>query len=428
MKTIVISLALVVSGLLVGTLVPAIPAGIRSVVGIVAAPPSTPAGKDAHGHGSGEKEGEEGKIKISAEQIRAAKITVAPVEPGVLGLHIVVPGVVQPDPDRLARIAGRVVGTVAELRKRLGDTVTKGEVVAILDSREVAEAKSEYFAAWTNLELQQTLFEREKSLWDKRISAENQFLRARNTFTEAQLRVELAIQKLQALGLTDEDIASLDRRAASARAAALAGRPTGTVTVSGLQRYSIRSPLSGQVVERLVNLGAPMGGEGENKEVYVVADLATVWIELAVPTGDLPSIRQGLDVSIASGDGPASQGRIVFVSPMLNPETRSARVIASIKNDNLTWRPGSYVTAKVTTAEERVDLRLPKTAIQTIEGEQVAFVRTEDGFEKRIVATGKSDDDFVEIVFGLDPGEQVAMTNSFVLKAELGKAEAEHSH
>ena len=423
MKKIAIGLALVV-GLLVGALFPGVSSGIRGLIGS-ASPPSASAGPS--GHGAGEKEGEEGQIKMTAEQIETSKIAVAPAEGGELGIHIVAPGVVQADPDRLARIAGRVVGTVAELRKRLGDMVEKDEVVAILDSREVAEAKSEYFAARTNLELQQTLFEREKSLWDKRISAENQFLRARNTFTEAQLRVELAVQKLQALGLNAEDIAGLERRTATLRAGA-PDRPAGTISVSGLQRYSIRSPIAGQVVERLVNLGAPMGGEGENKEVYVVADLSTVWIELAVSPGDLKSIRQGQDVNIASDDGPALQGRIVFVSPILNAETRSARVIASVRNDGMSWRPGSYVTAKVTTAEEKVDLRLPKAALQTVGGEQVVFVRTAEGFEKRVVATGKSDDDFVEVVFGLDPGEPVAVKNSFVLKAELGKAEAEHSH
>ena len=430
MKTIVLGLALLGVGLVAGSLAPD---GIRNLAsslgGAATAGPAAPA-KDAHGHahGPGEKEGEEGKIKLSAEQVAAAKVTVAPAGPGTLGLHVVVPGVVQPDPDRMARVAGRVVGTVAELRKRLGDKVEKGEVVAFLDSREVAEAKSEYFAARTNLELQETLYQREQSLWDKRISAEMQFLRARTTFTEGQLRVELAVQKLQALGLGEDEIAGLERRTEAVRTASASSAPVGRVAVGGLQRYAIRSPITGQVVERLVNLGAPMGGEGENKELYVVADLSTVWIELAVPTGDLAAIRQGLDVSIASGDGPASRGRIVFVSPILNPETRSARVIASVENADMAWRPGSYVTAKVTTAEEKVDLRLPKTALQTVAGEQVVFVRTPDGFEKREVALGKADDEFVEVVFGLDPGEEVAVENSFVLKAELGKAEAEHAH
>ena len=432
MKSIVIGSALLGLGLVAGALAPGLSDGIRRFTGLggsAATAGPAAAVRDAHGHGAGEKHSEEGKITLSAEQIAAARIVTAPAAAGTLSLHAVVPGVVQPDPDQLARIAGRVVGTVAELRKRLGEKVEKGEIVAILDSREVAEAKSEYFAARTNLELQETLYQREQSLWDKRISAEMQFLRARTTFTEGQLRVELAVQKLQALGLGEEEIAGLERRTEVVRTASAASvSPVGRIAVGDLQRYAIRSPIAGQIVERIVNLGAPMGGEGENKELYVVADLSTVWIELAVPTGDLPSIRQGLDVSIAPGDGPASRGRIVFVSPILNPETRSARVIASVENADMAWRPGSYVTAKVTTAEEKVDLRLPKAALQTVAGEQVAFVRTTDGFEKREVAVGKSDDGFVEIVFGLDPGEEVAVANSFVLKAELGKAEAEHAH
>ncbi len=365
---------------------------------------------------------------MSPEQIQQAKIELGQVEPGVLGLHIVVPGTVQTDPDRMARIAGRVVGTVAELRKRLGDEVKKGEIVAILDSREVAEAKSEYYAARTNLELQQTLFERDKSLWDKKISAENQYLRSRNTLIEAQLRVQLSIQKLQALGLTDDDIGTLEKRTASLRAGANEAQSAPGTEAPGLQRYSIRSPIAGQVVERLVNLGSPMGGEGESKEVYVVADLQTVWIELAVPTSELPMIKNGQAVQISSGASPASKGRIVFVSPMLNPETRSARVIASVENSDLAWRPGSFVTAQVTAAEERVDLRIARGAVQNIGGEQVVFVRTSEGFEKRVVVLGKSDDEHVEVKFGLDAGETIAITNSFVLKAEVGKAEAEHAH
>ena len=430
MKTFVFGLALLGLGLLAGAFVPGLSSGLRDLAGLgVSTSSARPAAaKDAHGHGAGEKEGEEGKVKLSAAQVEAAGIAVAPVGPGTLAMQVVVPGVVQPDPDRLARVAGRVVGTVAELKKRLGDKVEKGEIVAFLDSREVAEAKSEYFAARTNLELQQTLYEREQSLWDKRISAEMQFLRARTTFTEGQLRVELAVQKLQALGLGDDEVAGLERRTETVRTAAAGPAGAGRISVPGLQRYAIRSPISGQVVERLVNLGAPMGGEGENKELYVVADLSSVWIELAVPTGDLAAIRQGQAVAIASGDGPASQGRIVFVSPILNPETRSARVIASVENDGMVWRPGSYVTAKVTTAEEPADLRLPRVALQTVGGEQVVFVRNAEGFEKREVATGRSDGAFVEIVFGLDPGEEVAVANTFVLKAELGKAEAEHAH
>lgn len=225
------------------------------------------------------------------------------------------------------------------------------------------------------------------------------------------MRVDLARQKLSALGVPEKEIAGLSRQS------------------TALQRYELRSLIAGRIVERLVDLGAPVGGEGQAKELYVMADLSTVWIELAVSTEHLPQITEGQPVAIAAGtEGKGSAGKIVFISPILNPETRAARVIAAVDNKDLTWRPGSYVTAQVTIEEQPVRLRVPRTALQTIGGEQVVFVRTPEGFEKREVALGKSDDQFVELAFGVDPGEEVAVANTFVLKAELGKSEAEHAH
>ncbi len=431
MKKLLACLALVGLGLIAGTFVPGVSESVRHLAGL--AVPPAPAGSDGHGHAHGhghdshgEKEGPEGHVSMTAEQIEAARIGLAAAAAGTLARKLTVPGIVTTDADRVSRIAGKVVGTVAEMRKRLGEPVAKGEVVAVLDSREVAEARSEFFAATTNLELQQTLFEREQTLWEKRISAEQQYLRSRQTFTEAHLRVELASQKLQALGFSEADVADLARRFGPAQTAS-----AGSVrrTVSRLQKYEIRSPIAGRVIERLVDLGAPVGGESEAKELYVVADLSSVWIDLAVPSGDLATIREGLEVAISAGAGSEPhRGKIVFVSPVLNQETRSARVIASVENKDNTWRPGSYVTAQVTISEESVEVRVPRSALQAIGGEQVVFVRNEKGFEKREVVLGKGDDTSVEIVFGLDPGETIAATNSFVLKAELGKAEAEHVH
>ncbi|NNM72422.1 efflux RND transporter periplasmic adaptor subunit [Enterovirga aerilata] len=436
MKNVLLCFALVGLGLVVGTFVPSVSAPVRQLAGILLPPP--PASNHGHGHSHGHGDGHEddeapeGHVVLTAEQIESAKIAVEEVSAGTLTRKISVPGTVTTDADRVARIAGRVVGTVAEMRKRLGETVTRGEVVAVLDSREVAEARSEFFAARTNLELQQTLFEREQALWDKRISAEQQYLRARQTFTEAQLRIELASQKLQALGFSEADVAELARRFGPVQTVSAAPDAPLRRTVSrlsGLQKYEIRSPITGRVIERRVDLGAPIGGESEEKELYVVADLSSVWIDLSVPSGDLALIREGQEVAISAGNGSEpSHGKIVFVSPILNQETRSARVIAAVDNKDMAWRPGSYVTAQVLVSEEPVDMKVPRSALQAIGGEQVVFVRNEKGFEKREVVLGKGDDVSVEIVFGLDPGEKIAAANSFVLKAELGKAEAEHVH
>jgi cobalt-zinc-cadmium efflux system membrane fusion protein len=111
-------------------------------------------------------------IGLSAEQIEAAKIETRKVGPGVLKRQITVPAADTPDSDRIARVAAKDAGVVAELRKRLGDQVANNETIAIIDSREVADAKNEYLAAHANYEIQSQLFQRENGLFEKKITAE----------------------------------------------------------------------------------------------------------------------------------------------------------------------------------------------------------------------------------------------------------------
>jgi cobalt-zinc-cadmium efflux system membrane fusion protein len=368
-------------------------------------------GHSAHKHGSGEAH-REGEIKLSAEQIEKAKIELAPVDKGAVAHRISVTGTITPDYDRVARVAAKVVGTVAELRKRLGDRATKGEVLAILESREVADAKSDYLAALVKFDLQKILFERDQTLWDRRIISEQQYLRSQTTLTEAQIRLDVTRQKLAALDLSEAEVERLPKQ-----------------PISALRQKEIRAPLTGQIVERRVSVGAPVGGEGHEQELYVIADLSSVWVELAVPTSELPLIREGQPISIgtSANDSPID-GKVIFISPLVHHDTRTARVIATVANPQMAFRPGTFVTAQVTTEEHEVELRIPRSALQTIGGEQVVFVRTEEGFEKREVVLGRSDDKYAEVVFGLDAGENLAMTNTFILKAEHGKSEADHGH
>ena len=144
-------------------------------------PASKPGAEQTQGeHDHSEAEGEEGHVKMTAEQIENQDIKVAKAEGAMLSRHILVPGTITPDTDRIARVPARVVGTVAEMRKRLGDAVKKDEVVAVLDSREVADSKSEYLTASVKADLEKTNFERQQALWDKRISAESAFWPKKN--------------------------------------------------------------------------------------------------------------------------------------------------------------------------------------------------------------------------------------------------------
>ena len=424
-------------GIAIGSLVPGVSQTMRSLVGSIPLPifgqfrtqgdegairrdigtPRHSGRAQDQGETGGEQRASEGQVRLTPDQIKSQEIETASVGSGTLSRHVVVPGTVTPNADRIARVPARVVGTVAVMRKRLGDLVQKDEVVAVLDSREVADAKSEYLSALVNCYLLNTNFERAQRLWDQRISAELQYLQTKATFSEAQLRFDLARQKLSALGLDANEVAKAAREdnAGSGR--------------SSLRQYEIRSPIAGRVVERRVDVGTAVGKEGDPSDLYMIADLSTLWIDLTVTPGDLAKVKEGARVSVSSSgdEGRRAEATIMFVSPILSQETRSARVIASLDNKDMGWRPGSFVTAEIEVARDQVAVLVPRAAIQTVGDERVVFVRTPEGFQRRDVTLGRADDEAYEITSGLTVADEIAVKNTFLLKAELGRAEAAHN-
>ncbi|RTL90867.1 MAG: efflux RND transporter periplasmic adaptor subunit [Hyphomicrobiales bacterium] len=383
-----------------------------AVVASLAAGATLP-GLIARFHGSGAPAGtapaenaapaQEGVILLTPAQIEAAKIGVAKAGPGVIRRQIVAPAAVKPDPDHLARVAAKVAGVVAEMRKKLGDEAQKGETVAIIDSREVADAKSEYLAAMTNYELQSQLYQREKGLFEKKITAEQLFLKAKATYTEARLRLDLARGKLAALDLSESEIAALPSQ-----------------PVSRLREKEIRAPIKGRVIERLANIGLPVTAESQ---LYALADLSEVEVELAVPVANLAEVRVGQPVVVKGADGRAFEGAVRVINAMITPETRTGHVIAAFKNPDGALRPGVLLNAEIAIEQSPVKVLVPRAAVQLVHNEPTVFVRVKDGFEKRVVELGDGDERSVEIVKGLKAGETIAVANSFVLKAEAGKSE-----
>jgi cobalt-zinc-cadmium efflux system membrane fusion protein len=196
--------------------------------------------------------------------------------------------------------------------------------------------------------------------------------------------------------------------------------------VETLRRQELRAPISGRIAERRVELGSLVGREGLESELFVIVDLAEVWADLAVSPSDLANIREGQAIAISTGaGGETSPATIMFVSPLLDRDTRAARVVASVDNTSRKWRPGSFVTAEIPTDETRAEIVLPLMALQTIKGASTAFVRVAEGFEARKVTVGRQDGRVAEITSGLVAGERIATANTFVLKADLGKAEAD---
>lgn len=342
-------------------------------------------------------------IRLTDDQIEAARIGLAKVGPGVIRRQITVPAAVNPDPDRVAHVAAKVSGVVAQMRKRLGDEAAKNETVAIIDSREVADAKSEYLAALASHELQSQLFQREKGLFEKKITAEQLFLKAKASLTEARLRLDLARGKLAALDLSEAEIA------------ALASQP-----IDRLREKEIRAPIQGRVIERLANLGRPVTAESQ---LYLLSDLSVVQADLAVPVANLASVRVGQPVFLKGTADRVFEGKVSVVNAMITPETRTGHVIGSFKNPDFALRPGTLLNAEITLEQSPVKILAPRAAVQLVHNEPTVFVRVKNGFEKRVVELGDGDENSVEIAKGLKAGEVIAAVNSFVLKAEAGKNE-----
>ncbi len=375
--------------------------------------PSAMAAEEGHGEAGAHDDGhdEEEVIKLSKAEMDEFGIEIRTAGPGLLSLYTSLPGEIAVNADRLAHIVPRVSGVVRDVRKRLGDHVTRGEVMAVLDSRELADAKAAFLAAKERRGLEQARFDREKALWEKKITSEQEYLEAKQALAEADIELRSAEQKLHALGLSEGDLAGMPEH------------PDSTFTM-----YEMVAPFSGTVIEKHITLGEVLK---DDTEAYVIADLGTVWVNLSVYQKDLPLVKKGQPVVISAGYGiPDITGEISYIGPIVGEQTRTALARVVLPNKEGLFRPGLFINARVTVDQQSVPLLVPKTAVQTIDNNPVVFSVDEDGFEPRRVIVGRSDAGSIEIVSGIGPGERYVAKGAFTLKAQLAKGtfESGHSH
>ena len=351
----------------------------------------------------------EGKVMLGADQLRTAGIVIETAGPRTIVTSFELPGQIKADDTRMAHVVPGLQGIVVQVMKKAGDTVRRGEVIAVLSSRELADAKSAWLAAARHVEFTRVALDREEALWKKKISAEREYLAAKRDVDEAQLTLQLAGQKLIALGVP----------AASVRS--LASAP-----VERLSRLDIRAPLSGTVIERDITVGESVAAD---RKLFVIGDLSSVWVDVTVYAKDLASVREGQEAAIVSADlGQETSGRISFIGPLVGEETRAATARIVLANRGAQWRPGLFVTVRLTRETTTLPVAVATEALQTFRDWQVVFVRYGDWFEARPVELGRSDGKWVEVVKGLAAGERYAAANSFAVKAEIGKLGASHDH
>ena len=366
---------------------------------------------DENDHADEDEHSESVEVHLNANQISELGIVVSAVTNGAVDGILELPAEVGFDQNHLAHVTPRVSGIVRSVAVAEGDRVEAGDVLAVLNSRPLADAKASYLSARARLDLAESSFEREERLWERQISAEQDFLAARRALEEARIEVRSAGQQLDALGV---DVSTLPRMVASSDVS--------------LTRYELAAPISGTIIERHAVLGEVLE-EGAQPPAFIVADTDSVWVDAAVYGADLGRIRAGAPVSIDPGDGGQPiESSIDFVSPQIGERTRTGRARIVIDNPGDRLRPGMFVTVFAAASDAQPTVRVPVTALQTVEGETVVFVRTSDGFEVREVRLGRRSDRYAEILSGVSLGEMIATTQSFSLKAELQKGEFDDGH
>lgn len=350
--------------------------------------------------GKEEDHGEEGILKMDAQQIQTAGITVAKAAPASMGSVVQLPGEVRFNEDLTAHIVPRTPGVAESVSADLGQSVKKGQVLAVISSPALADMRSASLAAQKRLGLAQITFQREKKLWEDKISAEQDYLQAQTALREAEIEAQSAKSKLSALGAGDSD--------------------------GALNRYVLRAPFNGVVVEKHIAQGEAVK---EDANVFLLSDLSSVWVEIVVTPKDLETVRVGETVRITSAANDTSAtGKVSYVGNLLGEQTRTAKARVVITNPKLAWRPGLFVNAAVVRGEKNVPVSVAADAVQTVEGKTVVFVKVDKGFKMQPVKTGDNDGKLVEIVDGLSAGAVYAATSSYVLKAEQGKGSAGHDH
>lgn len=331
-------------------------------------------------------------VAMAEDAIRQAGIATETLQPGGLGAEIVSQATVAHAPSGEAIVTARAAGAVTRVFKRLGDPVRAGETLAIVESRDAAQIAADRSVANAKVVQAQKALAREQYLYKERVSA----------------RVELEAAQAEAATAAAEA-----RRAQVAAGAA-------NVTRDG-RGVIVASPISGRVTAEAVSLGAFVQPE---TELYRVADPSKIQIEAAIAPADAQRVSPGDKAIVELPDGRTVEASVRAITPTLSGETRSATAVLDLPAG---LQPGLAVRVRLLPARGTMSkaIVVPEDAVQSLEGRDVVFVRTAQGFRAVTVRLGQRSAGRVEILSGLQAGQTVATRNAFLLKAELGKGAGE---
>jgi membrane fusion protein, copper/silver efflux system len=322
-----------------------------------------------------------GHVSLSPTQRVMANVATVAVQQGTLNKEINAVGIVQFDQSRQAKVTAWVAGRIDKLNvTTVGTFVTKDKPVAEIYSPDLLATQQEYLLA---------------------IRSRDQLKKSPipSISENGEGLVSSARERLKLFGVKDHQIAELEK----------AGKPT--------IRLPIYTPLSGTVIEKMVQLGQYVTA---GEVLFSIADLSKVWVEIDVFENEVPYVRVGQHVEIRSAPehGAPTNGRISFVYPFHDPKTHTVKARVEMANPGSQLKPDMFVNAIIRVPQVR-GIVVPVTAIIDTGKRQVVWVESTPGmFEPRDVQVGERVDEKVQILAGLKPGDKVAVSGGYLIDSE----------
>lgn len=369
------------------------------------APNAESEGAEAQEH---HDEGNRGMVELSPESMKAAGIEVVPVVERRAVTALRATGTIEANQQRMQEVTPLVSGRVEKVFAVAGDQVREGTVLALLSSPEVAELHGKELEAQSRVGLATSSLRRLKRLSDLGAAAGKDLAAAESEAATANVELQHIRGSLDALG-SDEGGSR-----------------------HSISSVAIRAPISGTVTERHVNAGA---GVQPGAPLFALADLSTVWVVSNVPESQVNTLHVGTVARVRSAalGETIAQGRVTYIDPMLNEETRTARVRVEVENPAQKLRIGTFVETdfeSASSATTATELVVPEAAVQTLESKQVVFIPTQTPgqFEVREIQAGTQSDGLRRVTSGLTAKDRVVARGSFVLKTQLLKGEMGEEH
>lgn len=336
-----------------------------------------------------------------ADRITTAKVTLESTQSG-----LTLSGKVAYGEDRYSRISSALQGRVLKIQVKLGDHVHVGDVLATIESPEIAAAYSEFIKENSDLTYAKRAHELAKDLYGIKALPQKDLKQSENDFIKAQAEYRRAGERLLALQVPLGELK----------------KPLEQQRITS--QYQIRSPIDGTLVERVITPGQSVGNDA-NQVLFVVADLSKVQVVADVYERDLGLFKVGQSamVNVESYPGVTFPAVIAAIGDVVDPGTRTIKVRASVNNVLLRLKPEMFARLNVQLTDDLPYPLIPQEAVIEIGGKMYVYVMEHDRPLKREVKIGHPSGEKIAVLEGLTSGERIVIKGAVLLKGEEMKSE-----